>query len=98
MFGQAARMEYDRKRLKTVSNGGKEQKRKSTQRMGGRHRRLGRGYTAETAPFGTGQRRMNTENQADTEGLQARRSWCMMITMLRMQSYDSYWRSLLDLS
>jgi len=35
-------------------NGGKEQKRKTTQIMGERRRRLGRGYTAETAPFGAG--------------------------------------------
>src|SRR6218665_880883 len=34
------------------SNGGKEQKRKTKQRLGGRQRGLGRRYTAETVPFG----------------------------------------------
>jgi len=51
IIGHVARMGVDRK-LKTVMFGvmyrGKEQKRKTTQTMGRRHRRLGRGYTAET--------------------------------------------------
>ena len=57
LFGHVARMGDDRK-LKTVMfevmDRGKEQKRKTTQRMGGRLRRLGRGYTVEVVPFGAG--------------------------------------------
>jgi len=47
----------DDRKLKTVMLGVMEGKRKTTQRMGGRHRRLGRGYTAETVPLGAGWRR-----------------------------------------
>ena len=48
-----ARMGDDRK-LKTEILGvmKKKQKRKTSQRMGGRHRGLGRRHTAETVPFG----------------------------------------------
>jgi len=57
--------------------------------MGERHKRLRRGRTAETVglPFGAGWRRMETETKADTGGLRARRSWCMMIMMMRQKYF-----------